>query len=87
MEMIPVDQRRVAFVTPRFRVEMQTEHKIRIQLRIHEFRAMPYLTAAVKEDFALPAHGLVFDRVVRSIEILPRNSVPLARKTARAACP
>ncbi len=62
----------IAFVAPRFRVEMQTENEIRTQPRINQPRPVPDLAAPVEEDFTLPPDGLLFQRVVRTFEILAR---------------
>ena len=62
----------IALVAPRFRVEMQTENKIGMQPGINELRPLPNLAVPVEENFALPPDGLLFQRVVRSIEVLTR---------------
>ena len=79
--MVPVDQGRDAFVTPGFRVEMQAKHEVGAQPGINEFRSVPYLAVPVEKDFTLPPNGLIFERIVRPIEILLWGLFPFAFKT------
>ena len=48
VEMIPVDQLGIAFVTPRFGVEMQAKHEVGTQLRINESGPLPDLAGRGK---------------------------------------
>ena len=43
-----------------------------MQPRINKLRPVPDLAIPVKENLALPPNGLLFERVVQSIEILAR---------------
>ena len=70
--MILVDERGIAFVAPRFRVEMQAEDEVRTQPRINQLCPVPDLAGPVEEDFTLPPDCLLLERVVRSVEILAR---------------
>ena len=70
--MIRVGQHRTGRFAPSFSVEMQTQHKIRMQFEIHQRRTPPNLTVAVEQDFALPADGLLFLRISRIKNISAR---------------
>ena len=70
--MILIDERRIAFVAPCFRVEMQAENEIGLQPGINEPRPLPNLAVPIKENFALPPNGFLLQRVIRSIEVLTR---------------
>src|SRR5438876_2889953 len=61
--MIRVGQHRISRVAPSLSVEMQTQHKIRMQFEIHQRRTAPNLAVTVEQDFALPADGLLFLRI------------------------
>ena len=63
--MIRVGQHWTSRVAPSFGVEMQTQHKVRMQFEIHQRRTAPNLAIAVEQDFALPADGLLFLRISR----------------------
>ena len=72
MQMILIDERGIAFIAPRFRVEMQTENEVRMQPCINKLRPVPDLAIPIKENFALPPNGLFFEQVGGSIVILAR---------------
>src|SRR6476469_960415 len=58
--MIRVSQHRTGRVAPSFSVEMQTQHKIRMQFEIHQRSAASNLAVPIEQDFALPTDGLLF---------------------------
>src|SRR5436190_23128947 len=72
MQVIAIDEGGIVLIAPGLGVEMQAENKIGPEQRIHAPSPLPYFAAAVEENLAVPAHGLVFERIVRAIEILAR---------------
>ena len=66
--MILVAQFGIPLVPPGFGVEMQAKNDVRTQLRINQPGPLPDLAGAVKENFALPAHSLLSERIVRSLK-------------------
>ena len=73
MEMIIVDQGRLARITPTFGIEMQAKHKIGMQLCVHEDGAATDFAVAVKQHFALPSDCLLFFGIVW-IENVPAHA-------------
>src|SRR5439155_17045601 len=59
VKMIRVGQRWTSRIAPSFSIEMQTQHKVRMQFEIHKGRTTPNLAIAVEQDFALPADGFL----------------------------
>ena len=76
MQVVAVHQRRMVRIAPRLGIEMQAEHKIRLQLVVYQAGAAPDFAVAIKEQLSLPAHRLFFLRIGRAIEILPRLRDP-----------
>ena len=72
MKMVLVAEGRVAFVAPGFGVEMEAENKVRPQHEVYPTRPLPDFAAAIKKNFTLPANGLVFQRIIRAVELLAR---------------
>src|SRR2546423_12122460 len=72
MQMIIVDQSRVARISPAFGIEMQTKHKIRMQLRVHQSGATTDFAVAIKKHFALPSDCFLFFGILWIENIRPR---------------
>src|SRR5436190_16998674 len=72
MQVIAIDEGGIVLIAPGLGIEMQAENKIGPEQGIHAPGPLPYLAASVEKDLTLPAHGLVFERIVRAIEILAR---------------
>src|SRR2546423_9255178 len=72
MEMIIIDQSRVARIPPAFGIEMQTKHKIRMQLPVNEHGAATDLAVAIKKHFALPSDCFLFFGIVWIENVRPR---------------
>ena len=64
MKMIGVGQVRIVRVAPPFGIEVQTKHKIGMQFEVHQRRAASNLAIAIEQNFALPANGLLFRRII-----------------------
>src|SRR5437867_2579729 len=70
MKMVLVHQSWVIRIAPWLGVEMQTKHEIGMQLCVHERGATTDFAVAVKQNFTLPANGLLFLRII-GVEKLP----------------
>src|SRR2546423_5437379 len=62
--MVGVGQRRTLRVAPAFGVKMETKNQIGMQLKVHARRTASNLAIAVEQNFALPANGLFFSRII-----------------------
>src|SRR6266513_220776 len=60
MKVVDVGQSWIVGIAPAFRIKMQTEYEIRMQFEVHQRRLAADLAVAVKQNFALPANGLLF---------------------------
>src|SRR5207244_13249771 len=64
VKMIGLRQCRIVWVAPAFRIEMQTKHKIGMQFEVHQRSPPSNLAVTVKQNFALPANGLLFGGII-----------------------
>src|SRR5436309_919331 len=58
-----------------------------MQPGIDELRPLADLAASVEKNFALPANGLLFERVVRSLEVLAWILRPTCPQNCAGGCP
>ena len=77
MKMIVINQDRILRVAPAFRVEVQAEHQIRMQFRVHQHGTPPDFAVAVKQNLALPPNGVLLFRVVRVQKFRARLGHPV----------
>ena len=87
MQMVAVGQARLARLVPRFGVEMQAEHHVRLELRVDALSALADLAVAVKQALVLPLHGLLLLRIVRAFEVVARLWVPGAQQNLASRLP
>ena len=72
MKMIGVGQLWVVRVAPAFSIQMQTKHQIGMQFDVHQRSPTSNFAVAIKQNFALPANGLLFGWIVCIKRILAR---------------
>src|SRR5687768_2226447 len=71
--MVPRGKLGLARGAPRLRIEMQTEHQIRLELFVDEARAIPDFVHAIEQKFTLALDGRTTAGISGSVVIFARG--------------